>query len=504
VIAWTDASVSAALALGTSAGAESSGYTAVSTDTRTLGAGSLFVALRGENHDAHDHLGAAAAAGARGAIVERVPDGAPEALRYHVVPDTLTALGQLARFHRRRLGIRVCAVTGSNGKTTTKELLRSVLGVRHRVYATPGNLNNLVGVPLTLLGCPAETEIVVAELGTNVPGEVARLAGIAEPDAAVITTVSAEHLEGLGDFDGVLREEASVLSWLPLHGAAVVSDEPAVLAEHARALHPGVRVAGFSDSADPEFHGSDLAVDDDGRVRFRWAKRDVALRLRGRHNGRNAAIALTLGQLWGIRPEAGVDAIATIEPQTMRTEIRHYGTLTIIADCYNANPGSVEAAIDLLSSMPRRGGRVAVLGTMRELGPSSAQVHGELARAVADAPLDLIVATGEFADAFAPLTSVLGERLIIEEDPMQAFDALAERLAGDELVLLKASRGVRMERLLPRFEEGWGMLHPHGEAFGSRASGTLTGASGQAPAEHTPPVTEEERGRDDGAQSEQG
>jgi UDP-N-acetylmuramoyl-tripeptide--D-alanyl-D-alanine ligase len=489
--AWSEAAVTAALALETVEGAELRTYSSISTDTRTLAPGSLFVALRGENHNAHDFLHAAAEAGASGAVVERVPDDAPVSLRYHVVGDTLEALGRLARFHRRRMGIRVCAVAGSNGKTTTKELLRAVLSVRYSVYATPGNLNNLVGVPLTLLGCPANADVLVVELGTNVPGEVAKLAAIAEPDAAVVTTVSAEHLEGLGDLAGVVREELSVLPWVPSHGAAVVSDEPEILAQHARRLNAAVRVAGFSDRADPEFHGSALSVDEDGRVRFRWATRDVALRLRGRHNGRNAAIALALGKLWGIEADAAADALSTLEPQKMRSEVHHYGDLTVIADCYNANPGSVEAAIDLLTSMPARGGRVAILGSMLELGPASRDIHGETAQMVGDAAVDVIVATGEFAEAFQPLANELGDRLIAEADPLRAFDVLAGRLEGNELILLKGSRGVRMERLLPRFEEGWGMLHPHGETFGSRASTRLTDAGSQAPEEYVPPTSNE-------------
>jgi UDP-N-acetylmuramoyl-tripeptide--D-alanyl-D-alanine ligase len=379
------------------------------------------------------------------------------------------------------------AVAGSNGKTTTKELLRTVLSVRYTVHATPGNLNNLVGVPLTLLGCPASADAMVVELGTNVPGEVARLAAIVEPDAAVITTVSAEHLEGLGDIEGVLREESSVLPWVPDHGAVVVSDEPAMLAEYARRLHGSVRVAGFSDRTDREFHGSDLSVDEDGQVRFRWASRDVALRLRGRHNGRNATIALALGSMWGVDVDAATRALSTLEPQKMRSEMHRYGDLTVIADCYNANPGSVEAAIDLLVSMPARGGRVAILGSMLELGPASSDIHGETARMVRAAAIDVIVATGEFATAFAPFAEEFGDRLIAEPDPLRAFDVLASRLKGNELVLLKGSRGVRMERLLPRFEEGWGMLHPHGETFGSRASTSLTDASGQASEEYVPP-----------------
>ena len=485
--AWTEASVCAALGLGTPAGEENIVYSTIGTDTRTLETGCLFVALRGERYDAHAFLDAAAAAGARGAVVDHVPFDAPPGLRYHVVPDTLSALGRLARFHRRRLGLRVCAVTGSNGKTTTREMLRVALAVRHSVHATTGNLNNLVGVPLTLLAAPAEAEVAVLELGTNSPGEVARLAGIVEPDAAVVTSIAAEHLEGLGDLEGVLREETSVLSWLPEGAVAVVTDDPPALAVRARMLTKVVHVAGFEAHADAESRGSDLSVDEEGQVRFRWAGRDVALRLRGRHNGRNAVLALTLARQWGVRLDDAIRAIAAVEPQAMRSAVHRIGGLRVIADCYNANPGSVEAALDLLIRLPRQGGRVAILGSMLELGQASRALHEAIARAAATLPIDLIIATGEFTSAFAPVADALGARLIREEDPIIAFEHASERMTGREVVLLKASRGVRMERLLPRFEQRWGVLHPHGEAFGSRAS-QITGAGSIAPAEHAPPA----------------
>jgi UDP-N-acetylmuramoyl-tripeptide--D-alanyl-D-alanine ligase len=500
---WTGADVAAALGIGTATGDEAREYAGMVTDTRTLRPGSLFIALRGEHHDGHAFLAQAAQAGATGAIVDHVPAGAPDTLQYITVPDTLEALGALGRFHRRRLGVRVIAITGSNGKTTTKDLVRSVLSTRFRVHATPGNWNNLIGVPLTLLACPDDAQVVVAELGTNVPGEVAKLAGIAEPDAAVVTTVSAEHLEGLGDLEGVLREETSVLPWLPKGAAAVVSDEPAVLSGRARELTDEVHVAGFGERADADFRGFDLSLDEEGRVRFTWAERAVALRLRGKHNGWNAMLALALGRIFDVDDGAAIEALQSIEPAKMRGEFHRYGDLTVIADCYNSNPGSLAAAIALLQGMDRRGGRVAVLGTMRELGESSARLHEEAARDVIAAGIDLIVATGEFVDAFRS-TGVKGDGLILEEDPVIAFDRFAPRLRGNEVVLLKGSRGVQLERLLPRFEERWkggGVLHPHGETFGSRASESFTVDRADAnTAEHPP--TGDDHGRADGIRAE--
>jgi UDP-N-acetylmuramoyl-tripeptide--D-alanyl-D-alanine ligase len=482
---WTEAAVAAALGIAAREDDGAVRYTAVATDTRSLQGGELFVALRGERHDAHEFLAQAHEAGATGAVVEHVPAGAPDGLRYYEVPDTLAALGLLGRARRHVVGARLVAVAGSNGKTTTKELLKAALAPLYRVHATTGNLNNLVGAPLTLLATPDDTDVIVAEIGTNVPGEVARLAAIVQPDAAVVTGISAEHLEGLGDLQGVLREETSVIPWVPRTGVVVVADDPAMLPERARRMHAGVQVAGLTDLADDELRGSDVRLDDEGRVSFQWGGHRVQLELRGRHNARNALVALGIARAWGVPAADAIASLQRLQPPKMRAEFHRIGELVVIADCYNANPASVDAAVDLLSSMPRRGGRIAVLGSMLELGPRSGEIHREVAHDVAQHDFDVIVATGEFADAFGPHRAALGSRLIIAADALDAWEPLSGAITGDEVILLKGSRGVALERLLPRLEEKWGSLHPHGEALGSRAIGTNTGLRDDArPAEH--------------------
>jgi UDP-N-acetylmuramoyl-tripeptide--D-alanyl-D-alanine ligase len=471
---WTDEAVREALgpadlivrpaagvelhAAAVSAPAEEPGmiYSGVSTDTRSLGESALFVALRGERFDAHDFLAEAAAAGARGAVVERIPEGAPADLVYYQVPDTLVALGALARHYRRQLGARVVAIVGSNGKTTTKEMVRGVLSIDYRVHATAGTLNNLIGVPLTLLGAPLDTEALVVEVGTNAPGEVARLGAIVEPDAVIITSIAEEHLEGLIDLDGVLREETAILAALPADGVALIVEEPSALVERAGELAPRVRVAGLGEDADQGLRAKEVRLDAEGRVAFRWRGHDLQLGFRGRANARNAVLALGLGEEWGIAEETAVAALAEVETPAMRSEFSHYGELTVIADCYNSNPASLEAAVDLLGALPRRGGRVAVLGTMREMGLASEDLHRRSAALVAGLDLDLIVATGEFVAAFEPFAAGLGERLLRVEDPVAAYAPLSRRLRGSETVLLKGSRGVALERLLPLLEQDFG------------------------------------------------
>ena len=482
--AWTHAAVCAALGIETRAGLDGVTYTGVSTDTRALQAGQLFLALRGEHHDAHAYLAQARERGAHGAVVDHVPDGAPADLHYYVVADTLVGLGRLARFHRRRMNWRVVAVAGANGKTTTKELLRAALGARYRVHATTGNLNNLIGAPLTLLSAPADTEVVIAEIGTNAPGEIAQLAAIVEADVGVITSIAAEHLEGLGDLAGVLREETSLLPWLPAGGFAAVAAQPPELPARARALMRDVVVCG-AEGADAAYRADQVTLDETGQARFQWQGKTVQLRLRGRHNANNAMLALAVAQRWNVPADAALAALAELAPTKMRTELHRIGNMTVIADCYNANPSSVEAALDLLISMPRGGGRVAIVGSMLELGPESAQMHADTARAIADSDVDVIVATGDFVPAFSALEN-LGDRMVSAQDPLAAFAELQPRLRGDEVVLLKGSRGVALERLLPRFEETWGVLHPHGEAIRPRASSSGTGSRDDAgPAGHS-------------------
>jgi UDP-N-acetylmuramoyl-tripeptide--D-alanyl-D-alanine ligase len=449
---WSDADVRAALGL---SGSGDGLYQSVSTDTRAIQPGSLFVALRGERFDAHGFLAQAAAKGARGAVVDHVLDTMPSELTYYVVSDTTRALGALARHRRRSLSARVCAITGSNGKTTTKELVKSALSPRFRVHATSGNLNNLIGAPLTILAAPADAEVLIVELGTNSPGEIAQLGAIVEPEAVLVTGISEEHLEGLGDLEGVLREETALLADIPNDGVIVVADEPAILPEHARRVAKHTRVGGYSERADPDLRAEDVRVDEQGQVHVRWRGLPVFLSLRGRHNARNAMLALGLADAWGVRAEDAVAGLAAIQQPKMRSEMHRYGELTVIADCYNANPASLDAAIDLLVSMPRAGGRVAVVGSMLELGPTSDDLHRTAADRIAASDIDLVVAIGHFVPAFERHAAQLGDRLINAQDALAAAQPLAARLRGNEVVLLKGSRGVALERLLPGLEQQW-------------------------------------------------
>ncbi|RMH22345.1 MAG: UDP-N-acetylmuramoyl-tripeptide--D-alanyl-D-alanine ligase, partial [Gemmatimonadetes bacterium] len=303
---WTDEAVRRALGL--EGGEAEPAYYAVGTDTRTLPAGALFVALEGPRFDGHAFVAEAAAAGARGVVVHR-PVEAPAGVAVYRVADTLQALGALARYRREALRTPVVAVTGSSGKTSTKAFLEAALAAGRRVHATPGNLNNRVGLPLTLLAAPDEAEVVVLEMGTSEPGEIAALTEVARPDVGVVTTVAEAHVEGLGSLEGVLAEKLALLRGLAPDGRALVGAEPPLLAEAARALRADVRVAGWGEAADADLTPVDVHRMDDGRWGFTWRGEQVALGVPGRHAVTNALLALAVAETLGVPAAAAARAV---------------------------------------------------------------------------------------------------------------------------------------------------------------------------------------------------
>ena len=428
-------------ALGVPAGPES-GFTQISTDTRTLQPGALLVALAGERFDAHAHLGAARDAGAAAAVVRRGTASVP-GLRLIEVADTLRAYGDLAHARRMQITGPVVAVTGTNGKTSTKEMVAAVLGTRFRVHATRANLNNLVGVPLTILEAAADTEALVVEAGANLPGEIPRYREIIEPSIAIVTNVGAGHLEGFGSLDGVMREKLALVRGVPL---AVVGTEPRALASEARRMARRVVVAGVGEA---DVAATEVSIDASGRAAFTASGRRVRLPYPGRHLAANAMLAWAVAADLGLDLAAAAGALEGVRIPGGRSELQQVGGLTLLNDCYNANPQSFASAIATAAAM--RAGRrlVFVAGTMRELGAESARLHADVARDLVALAPDLLAAVGDFGPALAPYVAALGDRLMTAADAPALGPALAARLAGDELVVLKASRGVALERIIP-------------------------------------------------------
>jgi UDP-N-acetylmuramoyl-tripeptide--D-alanyl-D-alanine ligase len=428
---------------------------AIVTDTRAVQPGDVFVALRGERFDGHDFLAGAEAAGAAAVIVEQVESAIGLRIPVLTVPDTLRAYGQLAA-HWRSVwrgvpnGGVVIGVAGSNGKTSTKELLAAALRGTHAVHATQGNLNNLIGVPATLLALPPTAEVAVIEMGTNVPGEIARLAEIVVPDIVIITSIGEEHLEGLGSIDGVLREEADAATgsrW------CIIPADDADMADRltqAIGRRTGTMVRAGLSAGDVRPDGWQL--DAGGCVVAQVGDVTLSLPIVGAHNGRNAMLVLAAAQLLGVSPTDVASGIASMPRPSMRSAVMPLGAngATLLHDAYNSNPPSAKAAIDSLMAIDRGSmrQRVAVLGTMRELGAQGPALHEAVLRHALASAVDVIVAVGDFAAA-ADRMAAPADRVLRAPSRDDAWPVLEPRLAPQAVILLKASRGVALEALVP-------------------------------------------------------
>lgn len=441
---WDSASVAAALGV---PGPRGLHFTGVGTDTRHLTPGTLFVALKGDRFDAHDFLPKAKEQGAAAAVVRR---GTPavDGLPFFEVADPLQALGLLARARRRLLppGSPVVAITGSSGKTSTKEMIRAALATTYRVHATSGNLNNLVGVPLTILDAPDGTDALAVEAGASVPGEIARLRDIIEPTIAVVTNVGYAHVEGFGSLEGVLREKVSLVEGA---GVAVVGTDPPALAAEARRRTRTI-VAGTAPEADVRPDSADL--DDGGHPRVTLRGHTVTLPVVGFHQIENAMVAVAVAREAGADPVRALRALAGVRLPPGRGAMLELGGLTVIDDTYNANPASLRWAVKFAHWLAGRRRRplAVVVGSMLELGPESGRLHAAAAEQIAalEPPPVLVGAVGAFAPAFEPYRTTLGGRLLTAPDAEALGPGLKAALGGNEIVLLKASRGEALERVL--------------------------------------------------------
>lgn len=418
----------------------------ITTDTRSIQPGQLFVALKGENFDAHDFLKDAVAKGATALVISRFEAGRGLGVPLFLVEDTLAALGALGAYRRRLWGKPVIAVAGSNGKTTTKELIRAALSARLEVHATTGNLNNLVGVPLTLLAIPDHADIAVIELGTNQPGEVERLRTMAQPTIAVLTSIGEEHLEGLGSMETVLREETSVFENVMI-GILPASEKDAVAAARIKAQRVVTTGLGQGDlNATPSTTGSD------GAPTALLGETVLRSPLPGMHNLRNALLAVAVARECGISDEDSARGIRSAKVPGMRSAVETIGQATLINDAYNANPGSMRAALDLLDELGQNRPRVAILGTMLELGSHTAAMHDEIAERALRSSIDVIAGVGEFASALQK-GGANDKRITTAGDVEALWTVLEPKLAANAVILLKGSRGMKLERLVPMLKQ---------------------------------------------------
>ena len=439
-------------ALGLGHAGEERRYTSFVADSREAGEGSLFFALEGERRHGFEFLADAAGRGARGAVVPADRSLPDLDLEWFPVASPREALLGLAAAARREAGVRVVAITGSSGKTTVKEMAAAALGATLDVYATRGNLNSTVGLPLSVLDAPSDADAWVLEMGTSQRGEIARLTEAAAPDDAVVTTVGPAHLEGLGDLEGVLQEKLDLVRGASQDGSVVVGERPSELPAATRSLRPDAVVAGLGRAADLRPERWKVGAD---RVVFRLDGRDFTVEAGGEHHLRDALLALALARALGVADEDARRGLAGFRPLGDRGAVRRFGRLAVLSDCYNANPESFGAAIRwCVDGFPDRP-RAAAVGSMLELGDRSAEAHRRVARRLLEAGFDPVAASGAFIEAFEAVDT--GDaRILTSEDAEEAGRLLADALRGDEAVLVKGSRGARMERALEALEERFG------------------------------------------------
>ncbi len=422
----------------------------VGIDSRALGVGEAFFAITGHRLDGHHFVADAASRGAACLVVHTIPDPVPAGVPLILVEDTTRALGQLAAAHRRKFALPVVAVTGSNGKTTTKEMIAAVLGARWRVLKPEGSFNNQWGLPLTLLRLGPEHEALVVELGTNQPGEIAALAELAAPTVGVVTTVAAVHTEFLGSIDGVREEKAALVRTLPPDGVAVLNADDARVAGMARETAARVVTYGRDAAATVRLAG-DAVEGADGlalTIETAGARQSVRMAFAGRHNAGNALAAAAVGLALGLTLDEVARGLEAARPAKGRCVWRRAGETLVLDDTYNANPASVAAALE--TAVAHRGGRrlVVVLGDMLELGASADEAHREVGRQVAAAGAVEMVGLGArmrlAVDAAREAGLPDAHHMMTFED---AVAHLLKRVAPGDLVLVKGSRGMRMERV---------------------------------------------------------
>jgi UDP-N-acetylmuramoyl-tripeptide--D-alanyl-D-alanine ligase len=466
-------------------------FESVAIDSREVEEGALFFALSGARHDGFDFLDEVAEQGAAGAVVPRGRPLPDLGLEWFPVDDPRQAMARLAAGMRQASEATVVGVTGSSGKTTVKEMLAEALGGAPRVYRSRGNLNSQIGLPLSILNAQSEASVWVLEMGTNAPGEIARLVEVAAPDHALVTTVGPAHLEAFEDVEGVLEEKLDLVRGAAGSGRVVVGERPPELAPAARRIRPDTVVAGLGEDAD--WRPDRWAVEADHVVFDRSGER-YRVEAGGEHHLRDAVMAAAMAEGLGSPPAAVAREISDFRPLGLRGALRRAGELTLVADCYNANPESFDAAVDYcVEAFPDRP-MAAAVGSMLELGRRSGRAHRQVARRLLDAGFSPVAATGEFVPAFRALLGEEGSagdgqprrgasRVVFAEGAEEAGRELAALLDGDEVVLVKGSRGAGLEDALEVLEEAFGA--GGGDAGGNPGPAGRDGAPGADDADRT-------------------
>ncbi|MBU0759083.1 MAG: UDP-N-acetylmuramoyl-tripeptide--D-alanyl-D-alanine ligase [Candidatus Omnitrophica bacterium] len=428
----------------------------VSTDTRRLKPGELFVAIKGDRFDGHNFILDAVSKGAGGALVQygciTNSNFDMRGVSFISVPDSIKALGDIARFHKARFSIPLIGITGSNGKTTTKEMTSAILARKLNVLKNFGTENNHIGVPLTLMRLKPEHKLIVLEMGANHLGEIRRLSEIAMPSMAVITNIGPSHLDHLKDLETVLKAKSEILESLSGEGAQVVINGDD---ETLSGLKTDLKVVRFGLNKEFDFYADKVNLEPDG-INFRLnGKWDIEIGLVGRHNIYNALAAIAASWGFGVSIEDVKDALKEFRVPNMRMEVKRLRDIRIINDTYNSNPLSMRQAIESLKDMTTKGRKILVAGDMLELGTLSGRFHHLVGRQAAESGIDLIVAVGKLAEHIAKGAQEAGmsdKKIKMCNLTKEACAAVLQLIKKGDTILVKGSRAMKMEQIVTELE----------------------------------------------------
>ena len=419
----------------------------VTSDSRTAGTGALFIALKGTRVDGHDFMAGCIRAGAVACLTEREPT--PQERPAIQVDSTLRATGALAAWHRARFAIPVIGITGSVGKTTTKEMIAAVLSQRFNTHKTQKNLNNELGVPWTLLRLDDGHQVSVVEMGISDFGEMRRLTHMVRPTIAVFSVIGDAHLEFLGNRDGVMRAKREIFEGMDENGLAVLNGDDPI----QRKCHPNMRRVTYGLGEGCDVRGSDVRnLGEDGMrmtVRHSGGTFEMAIPAFGSHLASAALAAAAVGLELGLTGEEIARGVAQYQTVGDRARVIHAGDMTIVSDCYNANPNSCQAAVDSLMQLEGKR-RVCVLGDMLELGPRTEELHHGVGEYAAKAGVDLVSGCGPLSRAIADGAKAAGSDVLYYEDKARLIAALGDILRPGDCVLVKASHSMAFEEIVKR------------------------------------------------------
>lgn len=430
----------------------------ITTDSRKAGVNMLFVPIVGENHDAHDYIGSAFENGASAVITHRdIP--AREGKNIIRVMDTRTALGDIARYYKEKYNLPTVAVTGSVGKTTAKDMISSVLTMKYNTVKTQGNFNNDIGLPLTVFRLERKHEAVVLEMGMSHFGEIHYLASIAKPDIAVITNIGMSHIENLGSRENIYRSKMQICDFFDEKGVLIVNGDDDFLSKKRE----GIKTVTFGiknkncdivseNIEDLGIEGCRFCVSLDGE------KYEIAVKAAGVHNVYNALAAICVGRQMGVAAKDIVDGIGDFRPANMRMNVRHFGEVTVIDDCYNAAPDSIKAALSVLESV-KSGRKIAVLGDVLEMGDFAEEALYKIGESITD--IDALITVGSNAHFIAKGAKAAG--IVIEsfDTVDETIEFLDKFICGGDNVLVKASRGMRFEKIVEAIKDRYGYAEIH-------------------------------------------